>query len=107
MEFSQFSPAEMETLEQYATANVLAMISLKSLVGFQKKALDLGILKEDEECRLNTLIWDIGRLQKLYMDQTDSVLERLPSTISVPEILKSRKAKELPTKRKKAIKDAN
>lgn len=105
MEFSQFSPKEMETLEQYATACVLAMISLKSLTGFQKKALDLGILKEDEECRLNTLIWDIGRLNRLYLQQTESVLERLPDSISIESTLKALKAKELPKTRKRRVKN--
>lgn len=105
MEFSHFAPEEMETLDQYATACVLAMISLKSLIGFQKKALDLGLLKEDEECRLNTIIWDIGRINRLFLDQTESVLERLPETIDIESILKALKAKELPKTRKKRVKD--
>lgn len=101
MKFEHFSPEEMETLEQYAIALVLGMISLKSLIGFHQKALNLGILKEDQECRLNTIVWDIGRLNRLYMEQADSVFEMLPSEINIDTILKALKAKELPKKTRK------
>ena len=101
MEFKQVSPAEMETLEQYFVACVLSIVSLNSLIPFQKKGLDLGILKEDEECRLNTLIWDIGRLNRLFIDQAESVLERIDGDIDIPSVLEALKAKELPKKRKK------
>lgn len=107
MEFKHFSPEEMESLDQYAIALVLGMISLKSLVGFHQKALDLGILKEDQECRLNTIIWDIGRLNRLYLMQAESVLELLPDKINVDTILEALKAKELPKKRKKREKIKN
>lgn len=103
MEFKHFSPEEMETLDQYAIALVLGMVSLKSLTGFHQKALDLGVLKEDEECRLNTIVWDIGRLNRLYLMQAESLLERLPDTLNIDSILTSLKAKELPRKRRKKV----
>lgn len=100
MTFNHVSPQQMETLEQYAVALVVGLISLQSLVGFHKRALDLGILEEDEQCTLNTIVWDIERLTKLYNIQAASVLERLPDTISVQSILDSLKAKELPRRRR-------
>lgn len=88
MEFKEFSPENMETLEQYGVTCILGLISLKSLFTYQQRAIDLGILKEDEECRLNTMAWDISRLMRLYQQQAESILERLPGTLNLDEALK-------------------
>lgn len=100
MEFKHFSPKEMETLDQYAIACVLALISLDSLATFQEVGLNLGVLKEDEECRLNTIIWDIRRLRRLFYEQAASALERVPD-MNIDSIIESLKAKELPSRKKK------
>lgn len=68
---------------------MLATISLKSISNFQKRAIDLGVLKEDEECRLNTIIWDLVRLDSLFSQQMGSILERIDEKIDIDETIKS------------------
>jgi len=85
----------MTTLEHYVVALVTGLISLRTLEGYHIAAVNLGILKEDQECRANTLVWDIIRLRKLYADQIDAALELLPSDFDVTEILRDLKTKEV------------
>src|SRR5687768_11869490 len=86
---------KMKSLEDYVGALVTGLISIKTLLSFHEQAIHLGILKEDQECRANTLLWDFKRLSKLYLEQADSVLDLLPDTITFESILDKLKTQEL------------
>lgn len=70
---------KMKSLDDYAMALLAGMISIKTLESFHVKAVSLGILKEDLECRANTIVWDLKRMLKLYQDQCESILDLLPT----------------------------
>jgi hypothetical protein len=83
MELKYVDARKMKTHEDYVTALVTGFISLRTLESFHARAVDLGILKEDQLCRANTIIWDMKRMMKLYSDQAASVLELLPETFDI------------------------
>lgn len=87
MQIKLVEAKNMKSLEDYLISLVTGLISIKTLESFHAQAINLGILKEDQECRGNTILWDCKRLQKLYMDQADSVLQLLPDDISLPNIV--------------------
>ena len=87
MQIKLVEAKHMKSLEDYLIALVAGLISIKTLESFHAKAILLGILKEDQDCRANTAIWDCKRLQKIYMEQADSVLELLPDDISFDTIV--------------------
>ncbi len=87
MQIKLVEAKKMKSLEDYLIALVTGMISIKTLESFHAQAINLGILKEDQECRGNTILWDCKRLQRLYLDQADSVLQLLPDEISLPDIV--------------------
>ncbi len=95
MQIKLVDSKSMATLEHYVVALVTGLISLRTLEGYHIAAVNLGILKEDQECRANTIVWDIIRLRKIYSDQIDAALELLPSDFDVTEILKDLKTKEV------------
>jgi hypothetical protein len=81
------NPKKMKNLDDYAFALVSGMITLKTLMEFQAQSMKLGILKEDQECRVNTILWDFNRISKLYQEQCASVLEMLPENFSFESII--------------------
>lgn len=99
----------MKTLEDYAIALVTGLLTLKTLESFQIRSVELGILKEDQACRTNTIVWDIRRMLKLYQDQTESILELLPDDFNANAIIEGlkknqvTKARSLTRKSKKEI----
>ncbi len=109
MDFKLVEAKKMKTLEDYAIALVLGMISLQTLDSYHVRAVELGILKEDQDCRSNTIVWDLRRMIKLYRDQLESILELLPTDFDMERILNElkkheiTKAKQL-TRRQKEIK---
>jgi hypothetical protein len=78
----------METIEQYITMCAMSIISLESLEQYHIRAVELGILKEDQVCLANSLVWDLRRLQKLYKDQAESLLDLVPAGFDVQETIK-------------------
>lgn len=107
MEVTYVEPNSLKNLEGYAVALVTGMLSLKTLENFHIKAVDIGILKEDQTCRCNTIVWDIRRCIKLYQDQLESVLELLPSDFNAQAIVEMLKKQQLTkarsmTRKKKA-----
>jgi phage-related minor tail protein len=95
MEFTYVDAKGMKSLEDYAVSLVTGILSLKTLESFQARVMDLGILKEDQGCRTNTILWDLKRMMKLYQDQLESVLELLPDDFDTKTIIDSLKAHEL------------
>ncbi len=95
MEIKLVEASKMKSLEDYLVALVTGMISLKTLESFHVQAVNLGVLKEDQECRANTILWDFKRLNKLYHDQADSVLELLPDDFAIEKIIEKLKANEI------------
>ncbi|MFI0477754.1 MAG: hypothetical protein ACH349_01325 [Candidatus Rhabdochlamydia sp.] len=66
-----------------------------TLQNIQVRALDIGIMKEDQAERANTIIWDLRRLMKLYKDQTESILEMIPDDFDYVAIIEKLKQGEL------------
>ena len=87
----------------YLIALVAGIVTLKTLLSFHPKALTLGLLKEDQECRANTIAWDLTRLCKLYQDQAESILELLPEGFSIEATLEALKKNELKKGKKNEI----
>lgn len=95
MEYRYVDASKMKSLEDYAIALVMGILSLKTLESFHVRAVDLGVLKEDHECRLNTIVWDLKRIMKLYNDQLASILELVPDDFNVESIMESLRQQEL------------
>ena len=95
-----FSADHMKNLDDYASAMVMSMLSIRTLEGFQAQALKLGILQEDEEECSKTIIWELRRLLSLYKTQMDNVLER--TDINPDDIVKNIQDKSLKGARKLA-----
>lgn len=85
----------LKSLEDYAIYLVSAMLTFKTLQNMQVRALEIGILPEDLSERVNTMVWDIRRLIKLYQEQTESVLELLPDDFNGSTIIENLKKREL------------
>ena len=77
------SKKKLKTHDDYITALLTGILSLQTLEGFHEQAIDVGILKEDQVCRANTILWDFKRMIKLYTDQACSVLELLPDSFDL------------------------
>lgn len=100
MELKLVEAKKMKSLEDYFIALVTGMITIKTLQSFQEQAINLGVLKEDQECRLNSIIWDCKRLNKLYFDQAESVLELIPGDISIEKVIANLTANEISAAKK-------
>lgn len=105
MDLTHVDAKNMKSLEDYAVCLVMGLLSLKTLETYQARVMQLGILKEDQECRTNTILWDLHRMMKMYQDQADSVLELLPDDINPQTIIQSMQAKAV-AKAKQTIKEA-
>lgn len=97
----------LKTLEDYSVFLTSGMLSLMTLQNIQVRAIEIGIMKEDQAERANTIIWDIRRLINLFQKQTDSVLEMLPDDFNhvaiIEKLMKAnvKKARSLTRKAKK------
>lgn len=100
MEYRYVNPGKVVSLEDYAMTLVIGLISLQTLTKFHEQAIKQGILKEDQECRGNTILWDFHRLMRLYKDQFDSVAELLPPDFSFPSLIEKLQKQELTQARK-------
>lgn len=85
----------LKSLEDYSVFLTSGMLSLMTLQNLQVRAIEIGIMKEDQAERANTIVWDIRRLIKLYQDQTESVLEMLPDDFNHIAIIEKLKQREL------------
>jgi hypothetical protein len=85
----------LKTLEDYAVFLGSAMLSLLTLQNIQVRALEIGIMKEDQNERANTMIWEIRRLISLFQKQTDSIMEMLPDDFDAVKVIEKLKEKEL------------
>jgi hypothetical protein len=95
MDITYADAKNMKNLEQYAVALIVGMFSLKTLEDFQLRAIEIGIMPEDLNCRANTILWDMKRILKLYRDQLESVLELLPVDFKVDMIIENLKKQQL------------
>mgnify|MGYP003616944581 CR=1 FL=1 len=95
MDLTYVDAQNLKSLEHYAVALVMGILSLKTLETYHIKAEDLGILKDDMSCRANTIVWDLRRDIKLYYDQLQSILELLPDDFNPDSIVESLKIQEL------------
>lgn len=84
----------LKSLEDYAVFLTSNMISLMTLQNIEVRAIEIGIMKEDQAERSNTMVWDLRRLMKLYQNQLESVLELLPDDFNAMPIIHRLKEKE-------------
>lgn len=85
----------LKSLEDYAVLLTSGMISLMTLQNIEVKALKIGIMKEDQAERSNTMVWELRRLMKLYQNQLESVLELLPDDFNGKAVIDKLKDQEL------------
>jgi len=90
----------LKTLEDYAQSLLEGILSLKTLESFHIKAVEIGILPDDLSCRANTIIWDLRRDIKLYMEQLSSVLELVPDDFNEHSMIDKLKKREITLARK-------
>jgi len=100
----------LKSLEDYSVFLTSGMLTLMTLQNLQVRAIEIGIMKEDQAERANTIIWDLRRAIKLYKDQTESVLELLPDDFNPIAIIKKLMKENLKkshsiARKKKVIKD--
>ena len=95
MDHTYVDEKSLNSLEGYAVHLVMGMLSLRTLLNLQVKAIEIGILPEDMACRTNTIAWDLKRMLKLYQEQTESTLELLPDDVNVVEIIKMLQENEI------------
>lgn len=97
------SAQKLKTLEQYASALVVGMLSLNTLCSFHEKAIKEGLLDQDEEEKAVTIIWEFRRIFTLYEGQLDQIMERVEMTKEeivsavkdlLPEVKKGRRKKD-------------
>lgn len=108
MDSTYVTSKKMKSLEDYCMALVSGILSLQTLETFHIRAVEIGILKEDMECRANTIVWDLRRCIKLYHTQLSEALDFLPEEINIARLIQDLKelhkinAKQLITKIKKS-----
>ena len=95
MEVTFVDAKKLKTLEDYAISLVSGMLSIKTLEEFHARAIEIGILTEDLNCRGNTIVWDMRRMLKLYQDQLESILEILPDDFNADKIIEILKKQHL------------
>lgn len=67
---------KLENLEDYATSLLTGIASLKTLGAYHVKAVDSGLLDQDEEEMANSILWELKRVLHMYKTQMQNVLER-------------------------------
>lgn len=85
----------LKTLEDLALHLTTGIVSLMTLQNIQVRSIEIGILKDDQSERANTIIWDIRRLLGLYKIQLESVLELLPDDFNAINTIEKMKRLEL------------
>ena len=69
---------EMTTAEDYATALICGVATLKTLELYHTTAFNKGLLSEAEaECG-QSIVFNIRQVMKLYQKQLESLLEKSP-----------------------------
>ncbi len=91
METTFIDEKSVKSLEDYATLLTTQLISLITLQKMNIHALEIGILKDDQSERVNTMIWDMNRLLKSTRDQLESCLELLPDDFNASSTLEKLK----------------
>ncbi len=95
MDLTFVDEKNLNSLEDLSIYLTTAIFTLMTLQNHQIKALEIGILKEDQAERANTIIWDLRRLLKMYQEQTQSVLDMLPDDFNHEAIIEKLKQREL------------
>jgi len=96
----------IKSLEDLMLNLVSEIATLKTLEATQLRALEIGIMKEDQMQLSSNMIDHLHKLIRLYFYQAESVASLLPSEFSVEEISKKlreahlRKARQLTRKKK-------
>lgn len=103
MESSFYDEKNIKTLEDYAFALTLGLLSLKTLSNSQVRALEIGILSEEQMTKASTIVWELRRNMQLFQDQFDDVMEHIPEGINVNVMLEKLKKREL-TKARNLVK---
>lgn len=72
-----FDPSKMKSGEDYATALVMAMISVRSMEKIETTAFTAGLLDEEEAEVSKSICWELRRLMALYTGQINNLRERM------------------------------
>ena len=105
MELKIVEAKKMKSLEDYLIALVSGLISIQTLQSFHEQAVNIGILKEDQVCRANTIVWDLKRLYLIYFQQAESIRELIPEEFNFENLLNKLKETERKTITNKQKKD--
>jgi hypothetical protein len=103
MDLKYSDEKNIKTIEDYGFALVLGLLSLRTLSNTQSRVLELGILSEDEMLKASTIIWELHRNMKLYQEQFDDVIKKIPQGIDVNVMLDKLRKREL-TKARNLVK---
>ena|SRR5581483_6969934 len=71
------SPETMETLEHYAAALLMSMISIRTLEAYQIAAYKKGLLSDDQAEVSKTICWELRRCMSLYKTQFEDVATKV------------------------------
>lgn len=78
MNYKDLGEMPVTSLEDYAVYVTLCASSLVALSKLHFNALNAGIMPEDMECRANTIILELRRIQKAHTDQLLAIMDLLP-----------------------------
>lgn len=96
MELKYLDANNVKSLEDYLLVLCIGIISIDTMASYHEQVINLGILKEDQISRANTMLWDLKRrLIKLYFDQAESVAELLPEGFTIETTIAKLKEKEI------------
>lgn len=77
---------ELKTIEDYATALLTGMASLRTLYAYHLCAFDKGLLQNEDEIKLaESIRFNIDTLLRLYKTQVENMLDR--SEVTQDEIM--------------------
>lgn len=86
MDHTYVDAKNLKTLEELMINLVSEIATLRTLRATQVRAVEKGLLNEDQTEMANTIAWYIDDLIKRYAKQADSISEFLPPEFSVDEI---------------------
>ena len=86
MDHTYVDAKNLKSLEDLICNLISEIATLRTLRATQVRAVEIGIMKEDQMTNANTIVWHLDSLIKLYFQQVESVAEVLPPQFSVKEV---------------------
>ena len=95
MELIYVDADKIGTLEDYAVALSLGLLSLQTLKGYHASAIEKGILADDMTIRAKIITFDLMRAIEQYKALLEAILEVVPDTFNADIILERLKTQEI------------